>query len=383
MNHDSHRMRKLAFILVFVVAAAVFAADPIGESLKGRLKPSAQVFLEHHRANRRYKNADFPKARSDFERFKADVVGEFTLGLGLKQWSVHKPNGKLSPIGKLFEDRVLERREIHGVPVEVHAVTLEPTGLVVPMVLCLPPGDAKNLPGVCVFSGHTSHGLRDLVLDLGSYQQGVAIRLAKAGMASLAVEKIDTGYLSRNGAKGNDEKEIATLLLGRELVLRSHQLRACLAATEILAAHPRVDEKRIGATGVSLGGWLSVQTAMLNDRIRAVADFGRKTRTISENMTATAYRGQGDLCHIIPGMLSVCERNILPLALAPIPMLAGHGVKDTGSHKAHAANYRELCEKQYETLGRPDDYRYLVHSGGDTMPSKEVVGWFRAQFGLE
>ena len=107
---------------------------------------------------------------------------------------------------------------------------------------------------MCVFSGYTTHRLHDLVINPDSYQQGVAVRLAQAGFASIAVEKIDTGYLSRHGTKGNDENVAATLMLSWDSVLRSHQLRACLAATEILASHSRVDETRIGATGVSLGG---------------------------------------------------------------------------------------------------------------------------------
>ena len=43
--------------------------------------------------------------------------------------------------------------------------------------------------------------------------------------------------------------------------VRAVQLMATLAAVEILAAHPRVDESRMGTTGVSLGGRLAVQTA--------------------------------------------------------------------------------------------------------------------------
>lgn len=364
------------------VPAQVPAVDPVAESLKGKLSSSVAVFLEHHRKQRRYKNVDFPMPRPAFAKFRSDVRGELTRRLGLENWVVRNPVGKASPITERFRDRVLDRKVIHGVPVEIHAVTLEPTGLVVPMVLCLPVKGGVTVPGVCVYSGHTSHGLRDLVVDLDSYQQGVAIRLAQAGIATIAVEKIDTGYLSRNGVKGNDETVIATLQLGRESVLRSHQLRACLAATEILAGHPRVDETRIGATGVSLGGWLSIQTALLNDRIRAVADFGRKTRTIATDMTAARYRGQGDLCHIIPGMLTVCGRNILPLALAPMPMLAGHGIKDAGSHQEYHSNYRDLGERQYAELDAAKHYTYLVHQGGDIMPSAEATAWFRKEFGL-
>ncbi len=352
--------------------------DPLTAALDGELKSTVEVFLGRQSEQRRYKNGDFPMPAERFAEFKADLVAELTKGLGLESWTVRNPDGKQSPVAHLFEDRIVEKTMLHDVAVEIHAVALKPAGLVVPMVLCLPPEGAENapVPGVCVYSGHTQHGLKDLALNLDSYQRGIAIRLARAGFATIAVEKIDTGYLSRHGAKGVDEKELATLLLHRGDVLRSHQMRACLAATEILAAHPRVDETRLGAAGVSLGGWLSVQTAMLNDRIRAVADFGRKTRSVSPAMTAALYRGQGDLCHIIPGMLSVCDRNLMPLALAPMPMLAGHGINDKGSHAEHAAEYRELGEQQYLALGAPGAYTYLVHGGGDTMPDKEAIAWF-------
>jgi len=370
------RLNALLLILLFVVTRGSFAADPIADALQGHLRSSVSVFLDHHRETRRYQNSDFPMAKTAHDRFRADMISNMMRSLNLQQWVVRDPHGKGSPIRSRFRDQVLERKEIHGVAVEIHAVAIEPTGLIVPMVLCLP-AKGDSVAGVAVFSGHTRHGLKDLVLDLDSYQQGVAIRLAKADLASIAVEKIDTGYLSRNGRDQVDEKEIATLLLGHTEVLRSHQLRACLAAIEILAAHPRVDENRIGTTGVSLGGWLAVQTAMFNERVKAVADFGRKTRTVSNNMTAAAYQGQGDLCHIIPGMFAVASRNIHPLVLAPLPMIAGHGLKDKGSHAEHVENYRKLGEAQYARLGASENYTYLVHAGGDTMPSADVIAWFK------
>lgn len=356
-------------------------SDPLAPILGPHLKPTVAILLDHYRAKRKYVNSDFPMTRDKFTGFKAEIRTELARTLGITDWVVRSPAGKKSPIADQFEDRLIKTISLHGVTVELHAVTLEPTGLIVPMALCLPNGDTPQpTPGVCVFSGHTTHGLHDLVVNLSSYQQGVAVRLAQAGFASIAVEKIDTGYLSRNGTKGNDENAAATLMLSWGSVLRSHQLRACLAATEILAGHARVDETRIGATGVSLGGWLAVQTAMLNDRITAVADFGMKTRSISADVSPEQYQGQRDLCHILPGMLSLSDRNLMPVVLAPIPMLAGHGRNDAASQREHAANYRTICEAQYSALDAAEDYSYLIHAGGDTMPSEEAIDWFKQRF---
>ncbi len=360
-------------------ASVQSSSDPLSATLQPHLKPTVAVLLDHYRTKRKFVNSDFPMPQPNFEEFKTEMRTELARTLGITDWVVRSPVGKASPLANHFEDRLIRTISLHGVTVELHAVTLQPTGLVVPMAICLPAGDG-TAAGVCVFSGHTSRGLHDLVVNTDSYQQGVAIRLARAGFASIAVEKIDTGYLSRAGTVGNDENVAATLMLSWGSVLRSHQLRACLAATEILAGHTRTDETRIGATGVSLGGWLAVQTAMLNDRVVAVADFGRKTRSIATDVEPQQYDGQRDLCHIIPGMLSLSDRNLMPVALAPLPMLAGHGRKDGGSHRAHAANFRTLCEAQYQQLGAATHYTYLIHAGGDTMPSEDVIAWFRNQF---
>jgi dienelactone hydrolase len=355
------------------------SADSLATILQPHLKPTITVLLDHYRTKRKYVNSDFPMPRQNFEDFQAEMRSELARSLGIVDWVVRSPNGKASPLANRFEDRTIKTISLHGVTVELHAVTLQPTGLVVPMAICLPAGE-DSVGGICVFSGHTSHGLHDLIVNTDSYQQGVAIRLAQAGFASIAVEKIDTGYLSRNGTEGNDENAAATLMLSWGSVLRSHQMRACLAATEILAGHARTDETRIGATGVSLGGWLAVQTAMLNDRIVAVADFGRKTRSVAVDIQPQEYSGQRDLCHIIPGMLSLSDRNLMPVVLAPLPMLAGHGRKDTGSHQEHSANFRTICEAQYKQLDAATRFTYLVHEGGDTMPSEDVIAWFRKQF---
>ena len=360
-------------------ASAESSSDPLAAILQPHLKPTVAVLLDHYRTKRKYVNSDFPMPRQKFEEFKAEMRSELARSLGIADWVVRSPNGKASPLANHFEDRTIKTISLHGVTVELHAVTLRPTGLVVPMAICLPAGD-DSAAGICVFSGHTSRGLHDLVVNTDSYQQGVAIRLAQAGLASIAVEKIDTGYLSRNGAAGNDENAAATLMLSWGSVLRSHQMRACLAATEILAGHNRTDATRIGATGVSLGGWLAVQTAMLNDRITAVADLGRKTRSVPADLQPQQYDGQRDLCHIIPGMLSLSDRNLMPVALAPLPMLAGHGRKDAGSHQEHAANFRTICEAQYQALCASASYSYVIHDGGDTMPSQDVIAWFQERF---
>ncbi|MEZ5395993.1 MAG: alpha/beta hydrolase family protein [Bryobacterales bacterium] len=258
---------------------------------------------------------------------------------------------------------------------EAHIIEILATGDKVPAVICLPAGD-EVVPGVACYPGHGKNGLRDLVLDEQSYQRAIATQLAKAGFASIAVERLDSGYLARTPV-ATDENAASGFRIGMGVPTRSVELMADMAALEILAAHPRVDETRLGATGVSLGGWLATQVGLLSDRVRAVAEFGTKTVFLSEETTAQGFEGIPDACYIIPGTLAVGDRNMLMLAYAPRPLFSGHGgPADRESHAQYARYYRPLFQAQYAALGQPENYRYYVHDGGHVMVAPAVIDYF-------
>ena len=95
--------------------------------------------------------------RDKFTKFKAEIRTELARTLGITDWVVPCPSGKTSPIADQFEDRLIKTISLHGVTVELHAVTLQPTGLVVPIAVCLPNGDkTQPVPDVCLLRIHDS-----------------------------------------------------------------------------------------------------------------------------------------------------------------------------------------------------------------------------------
>ncbi|MCY4588880.1 MAG: acetylxylan esterase [Bryobacterales bacterium] len=375
---------SLLFVAVCALTASAApvpppADDPLRPILEPLLQPTVTTLVENYRARRPYQPDDFPLAPDRFAGFRAELLQRLTESLDLRPWTVSDPKGKANVKPHLFRDRLLGKIRYHGIEMEVHLIELPETGDRIPAVICLPDASGPR-PAVAVFSGHSKNGLHDLIVNLDSYQSGVAVRLARAGFVSISVEKLDTGYLSHTAPSGVDEQPIASWRLGMDKVTRSVQLMASIAALEMLAAHPRVDETRIGATGVSLGGWLAVQAALLSDRVAAVADFGRKTVFIPEDASPADFTDVRDKCHILPGMFEIGDRNLIPLAYAPRPMLAGHGIRDKGSHEQAPRYYRDLFAAQYEALGKADQFEYAIHEGGDTMPSDTVIDYFRREF---
>ncbi len=363
--------------------------DPLAKVYAKELRSSVDSLMAQFRRERKYKVSDFPLEPAAFRRFQADVVSGWTRGLGLEEWVVRNPvPGKRSPIEDKFRDRIVKRLVLEsGVEIEAHVIEILATGDQVPVVLCLPATEDKDevdkrRPGVVCCPGHSRHALRDLVFDRNSYQRAIAVRLAEAGFAAVAVEKVDSGYLARSAPSGVDEQAITSFRLGLGTdTTRAIQLMATLAATEILALHPAVDETRIGATGVSLGGWLSIQTALLSDRIKAVAEYATKTVFLGEDMKPEEFTGVGDLCHIVPGTFQLGDRNVLMFPYAPRPLLSGHGgPADRSSHRQYRHYYLDVHRAQYKALGKPENFRYHIHDGGHTIPPKTVISFFREQF---
>lgn len=381
----------LAILLISSVATAQDRFDdPLAEVYAQELRPSVESLILQFRRERAYQVADFPLDPEAFERFREEVVSGWTEALGMEQWVVRNPPpGDISPISGKFKDRIVKRITLDsGVIIEAHVVEILDTGDQIPVTLCLPPeakqsdGKDKVVPGILCCPGHSKNGLRDLVFDRKSYQRAIAVRLAEAGFASAAVEKIDCGYLSRSAPSGDDEKAITTFRLGLgKDTTRAVQLKAAVAATEILAIHPRVDETRIGATGVSLGGWLAIQTGLLSDRIQAAAEYATKTVFLGDDVEPAQFSGIGDLCHIVPGSFQLGDRNILMFPFAPRPLLSGHGGStDRSSHREHQQYYTKIHRAQYAALGKPENFRYHVHDQGHSIHPETVIEFFSEQF---
>lgn len=366
----------VSLLIGSVCTGAAQTSDPLAETFSQELRPAVESLIAEFRDQRKYTPADFPLPPERFGRFRNEVVSELVEALHLQKWVVRSPEGKGSPIHQVFADRIVRRLSHAGVEMEARVVELLPTGDQVPIVLCLPSGDEPR-PAVAAFPGHGKHPLHDLVFGENSYQRAICASLARAGFVSVAVEKVDSGYMSRDGQAGVDEKAITGFRLAMGSPVRAVQLMATVAAVEILAAHPRVDESRIGATGVSLGGWLAIQTALLNDRIRAVAEYGTKTVYLPDETTASDFVGIADLCHVIPGTFRLGDRNLLLVPFAPRPLLSGHGgPKDKASHSQYERYYRALYQAQYKALGRPDAFRYHIHDDGHATHVPTVIEFF-------
>ncbi len=374
------RMLFTLFLVSVSIAREPLSAqrvDPLAETFSKELRPAVESLMIEFRDHRKYKAADFPLPPKQFAQFQEDVVSDLVRALHLEDWVVRSPKGKRSPVRQLFRDRVVKRFTHNGVDMEAHVVELLATGDQVPIVLCLPPGDGKH-PAVAAFPGHGEHPLHDLVFGEDSYQRAISARLARAGFASVAVEKVDSGYMSRDGAAGVDEEQITGFRLAMGSQVRAVQLMASIAAVEILATHPRVDETRMGATGVSLGGWLAMQTALLNDRIKAVAEYGTKTVYLPDEIGADEFEGIGDICHVIPETFRLGDRNLLLIPYAPRPLLSGHGgPKDKASHGQYERYYKKIYEAQYEALGKAENFRYHIHDGGHATHAPTVIEFFK------
>ena len=101
------------------------SADSLATILQPHLKPTITVLLDHYRTKRKYVNSDFPMPRQNFEDFQAEMRSELARSLGIVDWVVRSPNGKASPLANRFEDRTIKTISLHGVTVELHAVTLQ------------------------------------------------------------------------------------------------------------------------------------------------------------------------------------------------------------------------------------------------------------------
>ena len=167
--------------------------------------------------------------------------------------------------------------------------------------------------------GHIYGALEPLGV-LGEKELSIGAELARQGIASLAFDSYPFGtpfvpyqlsyyqYYPYSGSTAKDLDNLRRLL--DQVLDASFQARAKVA----------FDTERIGIWGFSYGAWISLLTAVMDDRIRAVAfsSFHYHDRDIAHGLSASLYlptlacvEGLGDTPISVRRMLREYRRNTL------------------------------------------------------------------------
>lgn len=363
-----------------------FENDPIGAAFYKTVPAFLDNVIARYEERREYSTDDFPLPLDDHAVFRRKVTNALVGTMSGSDWVVRNPT-KANAVSDKIKVQEIGTVTVEDQTLFLSAITVLPTGDVIPMAMCFP---SSKAPGVILYSGHTHFGLRELFVDKTSYQKAMALRLCQAGFATAAIEKIDSGIVSetfqhygehwRSDRWADDELEAATTLLGiGDYSIPGRQLMANIAALEIFASDPRVDETRIGAAGISLGGWLTLHTSLVSDRVKAVANYGGMWAYIdpfTNKEDLAKFEGINDYSQLIPGIWRLGDQNRFVLAASPIPMLTGYGEKEA-EYIAYRKYFHPVIANQYKALGASDDLEIFIHEGGHEFPPDAVIDFFK------
>jgi dienelactone hydrolase len=227
-------------------------------------------------------------------------------------------------------------------------------GIPIPANLYIPAGRSGPFPGVLFQCGHSLNGK-----SAESYQR-CCQGLAKLGFLTLTIDPMGQGertaspragsWLTRLGSADEEHN-----LPGRQMLLLGdtstrHQLWDTIRALDVLAQHPLVDPRRIGVTGQSGGGTLSMFLAAVDERPAAIAVSSGNT----ENFACTGFDAPGstdDAEQNFPGASPLgFDRWDTLYPFAPKPLLVLVSAKDYFG--TYSPNYIRNGWEEFEKLRR-------------------------------
>jgi len=154
-------------------------------------------------------------------------------------------------------------------------------------------------------------------------------------------------------------------------------VRDLMSAIDYLQTRPEVDADRIGATGYSMGGGLTVLAAVFDERIKAVVSCVGHYHL----GTLIAHRSSMLNSHgLIPGQLRYFDNDVVAALVAPRPLLLCHSRQDGGTEEEGPRIIAEYCRKIYRLYGKADQFGILGPEGPhDYLPVFREAGidWFR------
>ncbi len=260
--------------------------------------------------------------------------------------------------------------------------------------LYIPQRHRPPYPGIIVPLGHAENGKSFY------YYQYVCQTLARKGYVALAFDPFGQGerrqYLDPRTGKGLYGSTAEHSLAGKPMLLFGSQFEQYrvwdgIRAVDYLLSRPEVDPERIGCTGQSGGGTMTLYLAALEPRIKvAAASDGNY-----ENLAGPSYAPPGGTAdaeqNIVGSLPEGIDRGDLLLAFAPKPLLILYSRTDSGFTysptyvKGTQEVYREV-RAAYSLLGAGNKVKLfgspLPHDY-DFFNRREAYGWFNRWLGSE
>ena len=259
--------------------------------------------------------------------------------------------------------------------------------------LYIPSQHQPPYPGIIHSLGHAENGKAD-------YYQYVCQTLAKKGYMVFAFDPFGQGerlqYLDARTGKGlygptgeHDQAGRPMLLLGSQFA--QYRVWDGIRALDYLLSRPEVDPERIGFTGQSGGGTMTMYLAALEPRIKVAVESDGN----SENVAGPSYAPPGavdDAEQNLAGSLPEgIDRGDLLLAFAPKPLLILYSRTDAGLtySPAYVEGTKEVFKEvqaAYKLMGAADK----VSLFGSPLPHhydffnrREAYRWFNRWLGRE
>lgn len=246
--------------------------------------------------------------------------------------------------------RVLSSFERPGYRVE-KVVYESQAGLVIPANLYIPTGVQPPYPGVLFQPGHSLNGK-----SYPAYQK-CCQGLARLGYVVLTIDPMGQGeriyYPNGKGStrlrSADDEHTVA----GRQMLLTGQtatqlQLWDAVRSLDYLAAHPLVDPARLGATGQSGGGTLTMLLAAVDDRLSAaVVSCGNTENFACANFNPPGSTDDAEQNFLGAGPLGFDRWDLL-YPFAPKPLLLMASARDYFG--TYSPSYLESGREEFRKL---------------------------------
>ncbi len=225
----------------------------------------------------------------------------------------------------------------------------------------------KKLPAIMCWHGHGSYGKESVMGNSSSPERAAEIQrfnydyghqMAKAGYVTFAIDWMGVGerndnakphYLSHNA--GRDWCNLYYLhatMLGMTSI--SINVSHGMAATDFAMTFPFVDADRIGVMGLSGGGTMTLWSALLDERLKAIE--------IICYSDLWAYFGMRDLNYCgmqtAPGLYKLVDLPEAQGLLAPRPLLVDIGIYDTCFQADTALMCFDKLQTIYKAAGASD-----------------------------